>query len=909
MANACTIPDPHSDLECSQHGGHVPGGSLAPAFLLNLISAPFGCLTSWKVLAAHWDFLHRFDWQTCLPTRANCRATCATGPLHAAMSPSSWRAASSPSCRRGVSQHIVSKSNASAFWPPLCLDCQRPWVGLAHLECCILLMACRFGEASHPGPDTIALGCLNPTGLNGKYAVASALEPGIYGVSESHLTQSGIQRFRQGSRSVGSPFSLHHGAPVNARPGSAYSGEYSGVGFLSSCPARAAPCDWPEGLQETGRVHVVNFFLQPLWLLGGVAYGFPTCPHRTAFLLDALTQRVVIEGQGPRFLCGDYNLEPQHVPQAAFWRSRGFIEIQDLHFRLAGKPPAPTCKSKTRKDFCWISPEIQALFVETVVDETLFADHAGLFARLRKPLQSVPRFVWRMPCPITQDMVPTGPLADGRCGPLPAVSHDPDAFCKGIFAQYEQRVSDHLVAKGREPLSRAFRGRSCTMDVTVTRAAQAPVHRGRNNEVSPACIHPSLPYAQRFRQLRRFQALVQNLQKGSVHPAALEYRAGLWSSILASTGFLPSFTLWWPQRPVKLVGDPDAVPLEPPTLQQARAYFASLEANIRSLERQRSQRYRKEAKAARMTDPTLIFSDLREPLPQSVETLLEVSEAVVEDVDREDFSVALSHAVPWRPELPLLTKEGPCHIIHAEPDKVWCSSLPQISPGDKVRQERYLGSLPDIFRAFGDAWSARWLKHENIPSDRWDAVLEAVPQLPPGNCMQLQPISLSAWRQAVRAKHPRTSSGPDGISRLDLLAMPDDLTMLVLDICHHAEATGRWPQSALQGVVTAVQKAHTSAAVGDFRPITIFSLIYRCWSSLRARQCLPPPPVVFWATDLGFLPPACGTPFKPRSRLTHWTVPPDAGSLLTLSRPLTASSAQISDTCMGRSPDRNHTPL
>ena len=256
------------------------------------------------------------------------------------------------------------------------------------------------------------------------------------------------------------------------------------------------------------------------------------------------------------------------------------------------------------------------------------------------------------------------------------------------------------------------------------------------------------------------------------------------------------------------------------------------------MEHRRSQQYRNDAKTARQNNPSLIFKDLQEPLAESVETLLESVAAEVSGTYPDDLSVTLVQDTPFREDLPLLTKTGPTCIVHAEPDKVWYTDLCGAAEGDIVRQERYLGSLTELFRAFGDAWSRRWLKHEVQPDVRWEAILEGVCGVPPEDCMQCLPISLATWRQAVRDKHPRTSAGPDGISRLDLLAMPDDLTILVIDICHYAESTGRWPRSALQEVITAIQKAQSSASVGDFRPITIFSLIYGCWSSIRARQCL-----------------------------------------------------------------------
>ena len=418
---------------------------------------------------------------------------------------------------------------------------------------------------------------------------------------------------------------------------------------------------------------------------------------------------------------------------------------------------------------------------------------------------------------------------------MPPLQTDPDAYYLRVCRLYEHDVSDYCMAQGKPPLGKEYRGRAATTDTKVVRTPKAPVPKGRQGEVSPAYFQPAVVYAQRFRQLRRLQALVQNLQKASSTITALEYRSGLWASILASTGFPPSFAIWWPTRPVKLVGDIQTIPLEIPTLAHAKSIFAALEADIRHYENQRQSASRARGKAARKPDPALIFQDLRDPMPMSVETLLETTEAQVVEVDPQDFSITVDPPGKWSQALPLLTPSGPTNLIHAESDKLWCDAAPAVQEGDRVRQENYMGSLLDIFRAFGEAWARRWQRHEGVSSERWDQILHTIRPVPDGEKMQL---TLHAWRDTVRSKNPRTSPGPDGVNRLDLLAMPDDLTQFVIDICHHAEQTGSWPRAALQGVVSAIQKAHTSSSVNDFRPITIFSLIYRVWGSLRARQCL-----------------------------------------------------------------------
>ena len=55
---------------------------------------------------------------------------------------------------------------------------------------------------------------------------------------------------------------------------------------------------------------------------------------------------------------------------------------------------------------------------------------------------------------------------------------------------------------------------------------------------------------------------------------------------------------------------------------------------------------------------------------------------------------------------------------------------------------------------------------------------------------------------------------------------------------NHAEAHGTWPRQALQGVVSALEKRAQAAVVGDYRPITVLSMLCRTWSSIKSRQVL-----------------------------------------------------------------------
>ena len=104
--------------------------------------------------------------------------------------------------------------------------------------------------------------------------------------------------------------------------------------------------------------------------------------------------------------------------------------------------------------------------------------------------------------------------------------------------------------------------------------------------------------------------------------------------------------------------------------------------------------------------------------------------------------------------------------------------------------------------------------------------------------MTLEPITEPQWRAVVRSRPARSGQGPGGVDKIDLLNLPADLVAEILAIYNHAEQTGHWPEQALVGLVSALAKVEGAAFTTQFRPITVFPLVYRVYSSLRSRQAL-----------------------------------------------------------------------
>ena len=318
----------------------------------------------------------------------------------------------------------------------------------------------------------------------------------------------------------------------------------------------------------------------------------------------------------------------------------------------------------------------------------------------------------------------------------------------------------------------------------------------------------------------------------------IHQQSELWCAIRFAAGFGPGFAHWWSLHGIGLEGAPAAVPLAPPGYEIAYAFFDSFRIRVRSLEQQLKSTRIRTAHQRRLEDPSLIFRDLKEERASSVEILIQTVSSKVEEVDFVDSAVILQEDTTFQTNAPVVIAGRSREVIHSTPDKLWLEDVTGVTPGATVRQETATGDLPSLFRAFGREWERWWHRNADDGPGRWQRVQDEILPLLPRALMQLEPITLAQWRQAVQSKKKCSATGPDGISRLDLLQMPDGLTQELIDLCHYAEDRGHWPQQALVGIITALAKVPGATKVQQFRPITVLSMVYRVWSTIRARQAL-----------------------------------------------------------------------
>eukprot|EP00438_Fugacium_kawagutii_P018942 Skav232069 [mRNA] locus=scaffold1176:158618:172159:- [translate_table: standard] len=544
-----------------------------------------------------------------------------------------------------------------------------------------VLFLVRIGEASHPGPcgdneGQFVVGCFNPSGLNGKASQVGHLMAygDVWCVSETHLSTRALHSFRAGLHAAGSPFKyLASGYPVPTRSDKTLSGQWRGVATLSKYPTRSLNHGWHADLHETSRINVTATLIGDLWLTMGTFYGIPDSsayPHseeHNDILLTCLVDQVAHLSHGCRIVAGDFNLFPNQVAAQRKLEQAGFADLQSIAEARWGVPPQPTCKGCNRRDFVYVSVELQALLTGVFVDHEAWPDHSPLSGTFRGHTSDVPRFVWPMPgpCEWPSHFDPDVEFPSG----LPSSQAYPE-----VWARLEQAAA--AIDPAIPPTAKG-RGRRCHPKKLVG-VQHAPIRNSRLGEVTPDCLCPSLKHCRWFKQLRRLQSFHRSAaaltRKVPTSDNQIQH-VMLWSTIRRAKGFHPSFDAWYAQSEHKVVGAPAVLSDHPPDADTALAIFQSFHLAVRALEKQLRSVRHEYAKVRRAENPNLVFKDIRAPQAGSVDLLLKPLTCKVESFEADTRQIVCDGAIPLDPAQPVYCRGNRVNVIHLEHDSIWTDAV------------------------------------------------------------------------------------------------------------------------------------------------------------------------------------------------------------------------------------------
>lgn len=697
----------------------------------------------------------------------------------------------------------------------------------------------RIGEASNPGPSAhfdeklFHIGTFNPSGLRGKAPYIDTQLPhgDLWTVSETHFFGRDLQTFRSGLKAGRSQFKYCFSDVCSTRPKLLSQTSWKGVGVLAKVPTRPIPAQVPSTVVDSGRTLLFTSLIHDAWVTGAVVYGepdghnYPNHKANTEFLLHHVASHVCHLSSGLRFISGDWNVECDELPVFDLLAQAGFREIQDIALSQWGMPIQKTCKNRTRKDFLFLSPELQSLLHTVAVSHDVWPDHAVIQGSFHSPCQLPPQWRWHMPAAFPW------PQEFGQHVKWDASSNPTEAY-KTLWSDIERSACDRMPF----PVAKSSLGRAQHGKPTPHKGGSfAPIKTARKGDFQHQYFGTSTRYAQWVRQVRRLQHFGRMVKADHVSPGQL---AEVWSAIVRARGFSPNFAVWWAQSPFKSAFAPQECPEFPPNSLVADAMFESIMMATRDFETKLKKQSRQYARFRREQNPNIVFQDIKPPAAPGVDILLQPIRAKVADVNCDDCSIVLDHACEFIPETPICWKGQSLPLVHHDTDCLWLESVEGIQVGDVVSQVRRIGTFQDLSQEFMQVWKERWMRHVDVPASRWAVIIQfAKTYLPPGQ-FQWSSLDSHSLLQGILAKKPRTSCGFDGVTRQDLASMPPPVQQAFCDLFQTAEVSGAWPQQLVDGKVVSLAKVPQPAGALDFRPITIFGLLYRCWSTWHAKAAL-----------------------------------------------------------------------
>ena len=453
----------------------------------------------------------------------------------------------------------------------------------------------------------------------------------------------------------------------------------------------------------------------------------------------------------------------------------------------------------------------------------------GTFSDLGRP-EPVP--IWYKPKPIPWEAIKKDALSNQ------SVPTGVDSYAQ-VFACLEDIAHKSLQSHQEIGLIAPQRGRGITCRPSVARAPITPLRPSRKHEFQIQFQGENFQHTKWCRQLRRLQSYKALAASPLDSVSSVRHQQHLWTAIKSAPGFPGGFPCSWKNRSIKQEGEPDILPSRPPNAVVARAIFANFAAEFHALEKALIRHRRQIATERRSQNSNLIYADVAKSRAIPVQSVVTKQVTYVTEVNHDGTSFQYAPVgIPC--DQPIESSTGLLFVADHVPGRIKLHQPANLEPGDPIYQSTSIGDRQAVFAAFADLWRPMWTRHQDAAPEKWDPFVQRLLALPGATSnMPMGPITVAQWERAVASKKSRTATGPDGVSKADLSRMPPALTAQLVDLINDIDQGVQvWPQAALVGHISNVEKCPEATSPQQFRPITVLTLPYRVWASIRAKQCL-----------------------------------------------------------------------
>ena len=161
-----------------------------------------------------------------------------------------------------------------------------------------------------------------------------------------------------------------------------------------------------------------------------------------------------------------------------------------------------------------------------------------------------------------------------------------------------------------------------------------------------------------------------------------------------------------------------------------------------------------------------------------------------------------------------------------------------IVPGQTVEQHVVLDTPQKVQNELADLWAGRWNVMASLPDGAWNRIFAFARDYTATLPLRFERFTAEHIVSTLKKGSGLKTRGPDAWSRDDLLALPNEFRLDLANLFTAVESGADWPQQLCRGHVTCIAKVAQATEATQYRPITLFSLLYRIWGSCRARELL-----------------------------------------------------------------------
>ena len=151
-----------------------------------------------------------------------------------------------------------------------------------------------------------------------------------------------------------------------------------------------------------------------------------------------------------------------------------------------------------------------------------------------------------------------------------------------------------------------------------------------------------------------------------------------------------------------------------------------------------------------------------------------------------DCSITLHSPCDFSDQHPLVIRAKKYDIIYAESDQVWLDRIDNLTVGTEVRQDKVFTTDHEIMQQFKEAWECQMETKLSMfcqVSGNKFVILTSQHSHSLNGILNLGPTD--ALRRVISSKKRTAATGPDGVSRSDLLSLPPSgLQTFREPLCH-----------------------------------------------------------------------------------------------------------------------------